>query len=137
MRAVADTNVYISALNFGGTAEEVLALARAGSVTLFVSAPILEEVEGVLIKKFAWSARSAGDAIAAIRGFATVVSPRETLRIILHDDPDNRILECAVEAAADAVLTGDHDLLQLGTFRSIRILSPRQFLEERNRQAGA
>ena len=136
MRAVADTNVYISALNFGGTAEGVLALARAGTVTLFVSSPILDEVEGVLIKKFDWSTRSAKDAIAAIRGFTTVVRPKEMLRVIVDDDPDNRIHECAVEAGANVVITGDHDLRQLGAFRNIRILSPRQFLEEQERQAG-
>jgi putative PIN family toxin of toxin-antitoxin system len=135
VRAVADTNVYISALNFGGTAEGVLALARAGTVTLFVSSSILDEVEGSLIKKFEWSARSARDAITAIRGFTTVVRPREVVRVIVNDDPDNRILECAVEARADVVITGDHDLRQLGAFRNIRIQSPRQFLEEQKRQA--
>lgn len=136
MRAVADTNVYISALNFGGAAEDVLALARAGAVTLFVSSPILDEVDEVRIRKFVWSTRSAQDVIAAIRGFTTVVRPREVLRIIVHDNPDNRVLECAVEAEAEAVITGDHDLRQLGTFRSIRIVSPRHFLEEQERQAG-
>ena len=80
MRAVADSNVYVSALNFGGAAEDVLALARAGAVTLFVSSPILDEVERVLIKTFDWSTRSAKDAIAAIRGFTTVVRPKEAAR---------------------------------------------------------
>ena len=136
MRAVADSNVYVSALNFGGAAEDVLALARAGAVTLFVSSPILDEVERVLIKTFDWSTRSAKDAIAAIRGFTTVVRPREVLRVIVHDEPDNRILECAVEAGAEAVITGDHDLRQLGTFRNIRILNRRHFLEEQEGHAG-
>jgi predicted nucleic acid-binding protein len=58
------------------------------------------------------------------------------LWVIAHDDPDNRILECAVEAGAEAVITGDHDLRQLGTFRDIRILSPRHFLEEQEHHAG-
>ena len=136
MRAVADSNVYTSALNFGGAAEDVLALARAGAVTLFVSSPILDEVDEVLSRKFAWSTRSAQDAIAAIRGFTTVVRPKEVLRVIGDDDPDNRILACAVEAGAEAGLMGDHDLRQLGTFRSIRIVGPRHFLEEQERQAG-
>lgn len=136
MRVVADSNVSVSALNFGGAAEGVLALARAGAVTLFVSSPILDEVDEVRIKKFDWSIRSAQDAIAAIRGFTTVARPREVLRVIIDDDPDNRILECAVEAGAEAVITGDHDLRQLGTFRSIRIVSLRHFLEEQEPQAG-
>ncbi len=67
MWAVADTNVYISALNFGGTPEEVLALARAGAIQLFVSPPILKEVERVLLRKFQWSAKATRGAIAAIQ----------------------------------------------------------------------
>ena len=55
-------------------------------------------------------------------------------KVYINDDPDNRILECAVEAGANVVITGDHDLRQLGAFRNIRILSPRQFLEEQKRQ---
>ena len=42
--------------------------------------------------------------------------------VYINDDPDNRILECAVEAGANVVITGDHDLRQLGAFRNIRIL---------------
>lgn len=90
----------------------------------------------VHLKKFEWSTGSAKDAIAAIRGFTTVVRPKEVLRVIGDDDPDNRILACAVEAGAEAVITGDHDLRQLGTFRSIRPVSPRHLLEEQERQAG-
>ncbi len=56
MRVVADTNVYIFALNFGGTADDVLALGRTQVILLFISSSILEEIEGVLLSKFQWSA---------------------------------------------------------------------------------
>ena len=92
MRAVADTNVYISALNFGGT-EEVLALGRAEVVELFVSPSILKEIEGVLIRKFQWSANRARQAIAAIQEFAQLVRPKETIHLITDDESDNRILK--------------------------------------------
>ena len=129
MRAVADTNVYISALNFGGTAEEVLALGRAEVVEFFVSPQILKEIEGVLIRKFQWSAKRARQAIAAIQEFAQLVRPKETIHLITEDKPDNRILECALEAQADVVITGDKHLRQLETFRGILIVSPGEFLE--------
>ena len=129
MRAVADTNVYISALNFGGTAEEVLALGRAEVVELFVSSAILKEIEGVLIRKFQWSAKRARQAITAIQEFAQLVRPKETVHLIREDEPDNRILECALEAQVDVVITGDKHLRQLETFRDILIVSPREFLE--------
>lgn len=129
MRAVADTNVYISALNFGGTAEEVLALGRAQEVQLFISPSILEEIEGVLLRKFQWSAPRTRQAIAAIQEFAQLAHPKETINLIPEDAPDNRILEYAVEAKAEAVITGDEHLRQLKTFRGIPLITPAQFLE--------
>lgn len=129
MRAVADTNVYISALNFGGTAEEVLALGRAQAIQLFISPPILTEVEEVLMWKFRWSAKRSRQAVAAIQAFAQLVHPKEILHVITEDEPDNRILECALEAKAEVVITGDAHLRQLKTFRGIPIVSPGEFLD--------
>ncbi|MBI2371289.1 MAG: putative toxin-antitoxin system toxin component, PIN family [Deltaproteobacteria bacterium] len=133
MRAVADTNVYISALNFGGTAEEVLALGRANILQLFISPSILQEIEGVLLRKFHWSATRTRQALAVIQGFAQLVRPKEAIHFIAEDEPDNRILECALEADADLIITGDHHLRGLKTFRGIPILSPGEFLETHRR----
>lgn len=130
IRIVADTNVYISALNFGGVADEVLNLARSGEVALFISPPILHEAEGVLKHKFRWSARRVQEALALLQSLAQVVFPQGQLHLIQEDEPDNRILECAVEANADLVVSGDTAHLQkLRVFRGIVILSPREFLE--------
>jgi putative PIN family toxin of toxin-antitoxin system len=128
-RIVADTNVYISALNFAGTADEVLALGRAGAIEVFISPPILEEIETVLVRKFRWAAPRVGEAVRAIRRFAVLVNPREPVTIVRDDETDNRILECALAASADTIVTGDHHLLKLKRFRGILIASPRQFLD--------
>lgn len=132
IRMVADTNVYISALNFGGVADEVLGLARSSQVTLFISPPILDEIEEVLKLKFEWSARGVQEALALLQAFTQVVFPKEQLRLIQEDEPDNRILEGAVEANVDLVASGDTAHLQkLKVFHGIVILSPRDFLESR------
>lgn len=128
MRAVADTNVYISALNFGGTPEEVLGLGRARTIQLFISPLILKEIEEVLLRQFCWSARNVRKASTAIQEFTQLVHPKETIHLITEDEPDNRILECAVEADADCVITGDQHLRQLKMFRGISIVSSREFL---------
>lgn len=78
-RIVADTNVYISALNFVGTTDEVLALGRAGVIEVFISPPILEEIEGVLLRKFGWAAPRVREAARAIRNFAVLVNPEESV----------------------------------------------------------
>ena len=130
MRAVAESNVYISALNFGGTAEEVVALGRAQMLQLFISPSILKEIGAVLMRKFQWSGTRTRQAIAAIQEFARLVQPKETVQLITEDEPDNRILDCAIEAKAEVVITGDEHLRRLKTFRGIPILSPGEFLEE-------
>jgi putative PIN family toxin of toxin-antitoxin system len=133
-RIVADTNVYISALNFAGTADEVLALGRAGVIEVFISPPILEEIETVLVRKFRWAAPRVREAVRAIRRFAVLVNPGDPVNIVRDDEPDNRILECALAARADTIVTGDQHLLKLKRFRDILIASRRQFLDAGTRR---
>lgn len=131
IRVVADTNVYISALNFGG---EVLSLARAGDIALFVSPPLIDQVEGVLLGKFRWSARRTREALAGLRKFTHLVHPKEKITAIKEDDPDNRVLDCAVEPRADLIVSGDKKhLLKIRTFRGMAIRGPGEFLELRRR----
>ena len=59
---------------------------------------------------------------------ARTVTPAVQLDIIKEDPPDNRILECAVAAGSDYLVTGDKDLLRLGRYDSIRILTVSEFL---------
>jgi putative PIN family toxin of toxin-antitoxin system len=126
LRAVADTNVYISALDFGGVPDDVLALARQGLIQLFVSPSILEEIEGVLFRKFEWSQDRIREAIALIRGFAAELSPLVDLDVITEDDPDNRILECAVAADAAFIVTGDRPSPTPGALPRHRHPQPRR-----------
>ena len=60
---------------------------------------------------------------------STVVKPRRKLAV-LADELDNRILECAVTGGADAVVTGDKAILALKTFRKVKLLSLRAYLED-------
>jgi putative PIN family toxin of toxin-antitoxin system len=128
-RVVADTNVYISALNFAGIADEVLGLGRAGVIEIFISPPILDEIEAVLLRKFVWTPPRVRAAVRAIRRFAVLVHPEDPVSVVHDDEPDNRILECAVAARAEVIVTGDQHLRKLRRFRGILIASPREFLD--------
>jgi predicted nucleic acid-binding protein len=79
IRIVADTNVYVSAIVFGGTCETILALARAGVVDLAISPPILRELRSVLRDTFAWPDTRVHEAIAEIAGLSSLVRP--TMRL--------------------------------------------------------
>jgi putative PIN family toxin of toxin-antitoxin system len=130
MRRVAvDSNVLISALHFGGPPEELLTLANEGGVDLFVSPFILSETARVLKQKLGWTDKAVRDALVLVTEVATVVEPTITLNAVAADEPDNRILECAVHAHVDFLVTGDkRHLLPLSRYRGIRILTPRECL---------
>lgn len=131
LRVVLDSNVYLSAILFGGVPEAILAEARRGAIGLAVSNPILDEVTRVLHRKFGWSRDQARQARREIASLATLVAPLERVTVITEDEPDNRVLECALAAAAQAIVTGDRRHLRpLQTFREMRILTPREFLGE-------
>ncbi|MGH7302340.1 MAG: putative toxin-antitoxin system toxin component, PIN family [Candidatus Rokuibacteriota bacterium] len=133
-RVVADTNVYISALNFAGRADDVLALARAGVIEMYVSPAIIDEIAGVLARKFGWSAPRIREATRAINDFTVLVHPTQPVNLVHEDEADNRILECALAARADTIITGDHHLLRLRRFRATRITTPREFLDTEDRR---
>jgi len=132
MLVVLDANVIISALHLPQSRlTRILTLVHAGKIDLTISPFILDEVKGVLVKKFGWTGDRAQEAKQLIRSMAVViVDPKERISVIKGNDADNRILECAVEASADFLITGDKEhLLPLRHFRGIRIVSPAAFLE--------
>jgi len=131
LRVVSDTNIYVSAFNFGGLPSKILELAQEGHILLFVSVAILQELAGVLTRKFAWPKERTSLASANLRRFTYLVNPAMRLDVVREDPTDNRILECALEAGADVIVSGDSHLLKLKTFQRTEILTPRQFLRGR------
>lgn len=123
MRLVFDTNVYVSTfLVPEGKAALAVQLAGSGVFELVVSAEILSEVIDKLRSKFEYSESVLEETERSIREAATVIEPDVELSV-LEDDPDNRILECAVTAGASAIVTGDRGLLALGSYEGIGIMT--------------
>ena len=130
LRVTADTNIFISGLIFPrGKPFQLLDLAREGKISLTVSEAILDEVGGVLARKFNWPPEDVADARKRITAMARTVQPAVQLDIIKEDPADNRILECASAAGSDYIVSGDNDLLRLGRYDSIKILSVADFLD--------
>jgi putative PIN family toxin of toxin-antitoxin system len=128
LRVVADTNVFVSIFQFGGRIGQILDLAIQGAVELCISDPIVEELRGVLGEKFHWPVERTGAAAGTLLRFCRLVDPQEPVSVC-RDPDDDRILECALAACADLIVTGDRDLLDLGVFRDTPIMTPRQFLD--------
>lgn len=128
MRIALDTNVLVSATVFGGAPRAVLALAIEGTARLVVSRVLMDEYERVLHAKFGFSARAARETRNEVESMSDLIDPDPvpaTSRV--HDD-DN-VLAAAVAGMCDAIVSGDDDLLALGSFRGIRIVTPREFLD--------
>ncbi len=128
-RIVLDTNVIVSALVFGGIPRGVLELAEAGQSEFFYSEPIQTEVRRVLSEKFDWPEAVLRQALPTLWSMGKLIVPRLTINAVPDDPDDNRILECAVEAHAQVIVSGDRHLLALQTYKSIPIVTPRQFID--------
>lgn len=128
MRAVFDTNIFISAFLLpGGHGDKAYRLAIWGSVELYSSPAIITEVASTLRTKFEWDSANTLLAVRSIGRVATVIKPVQRLKV-LSDDPDKRILECAVESDADLIVTGDRHLLGLKSYEGLAVVRLRDFL---------
>lgn len=129
--ATADTNIYISGLRFGGVPERFLDLAAAGKFRLDISNAILNEILRVLREKFQWSAERLQEAEEDIRSYTHHVSPTEALDVIQIDSSDNRILESAITAKSDYIVTGDtRHILPLGSYGGAAIVKAAEFMRQ-------
>lgn len=128
-RVVFDTNIYISAfITPGGRGETAYRQAMEGAIELYSSVPILTETAGKLTNKFGWSDDRVTAAVRHIAATATVIKPTVSISL-LADEPDNRILECAVTAQAEFIVTGDRHLLAFVIYENIAIITLAEFLD--------
>jgi putative PIN family toxin of toxin-antitoxin system len=125
----ADTNIYISALVFSGTPRQFLLQAEAGRFELAISTAILNELQGVLRDKFAWAESQIAETLSLLAGCTLLVQPAQTLDVVPDDPDDNRVIECALAAGSRFIVTGDGDLLRLGSYANIQILNVADFLK--------
>jgi putative PIN family toxin of toxin-antitoxin system len=128
---VCDTNVLVSAFAFpGGLPERIFRGVLTGRFQHATSPDILTELSRVLRCKLALAPERAAAVHDLLVRRSKLVYPSRRLRIVREDDADNRILECADEAKADFVVTGDrHHLLPLGRHGRTVIISPRDFAD--------
>ncbi|WP_019501092.1 putative toxin-antitoxin system toxin component, PIN family [Pseudanabaena sp. PCC 6802] len=133
MRIVLDVNVWISGLLWGGTPSRLFRLARNTQISLFVSDTLLLELETTLRhakfqQRLQQRACTVETLMAVVRELSEIC-PTVPIRIAeLRDPKDNKILGTALSANAEALITGDLDLLVLIKVNGIPILNPQDFL---------
>lgn len=123
MRVVFDSNVLLAALMFpGGRADAAVARILEGRDELIISLPIIREILSVLASKFSRDNEEISRVAVVLGEIGTVVDPSRRLSVF-RDEPDNRILECAVEGKAEVIVTGDKAILALGEYDAIRLIT--------------
>jgi putative PIN family toxin of toxin-antitoxin system len=127
--ATFDTNIHIRAFNFGGPAAVLLGYARAGHFRIDISEAILQETADVLREKFRRDPYTIHDVRQKLEALCNRVAPTQVLNVIKEDPDDNRILECAVTAKSDYIVSEDKDLLRVGRYKGIAIVTVADFLK--------
>lgn len=129
MRIVVDTNGIVSALVFGGLPRRVFEVVEDGFCELFYSTEIEREVHRVLRDKFGWDDEVLDRYLPILWALGERVTPRRRVSVVRDDPDDNRIIECALAAGANWIVSGDRHLLGLIEYEGIAIVTPREFLK--------
>ena len=128
IRLVLDTNVYIAAASPKSYIAKFLFASKTGinPYRLYVSPQILVEIQAKLIDRLGYPQAKAVEFVRSIEAVAKVVYPKQQIKVIKRDPDDDKILECAVEAKADMIISADKDLLDLKSYKSVAIVHPSQ-----------
>jgi len=126
-RIVIDTNVYISAIFWGGKPREVLELGRSGRISIFTSSEIHAEIEMKLKTKFRIEENEVAQILLDYAMFTLPIKPLHRVTVIEADPDDDKFIECAVAAKAGYIVSGDKHLLNLKNYQGIQIMKASLF----------
>jgi len=130
MKIVLDTNIFISSFFWGGTPRKIVERIIDGNDDLFTCKGILQETASVMARpKFNVSDEYIVRFINSIEEVANHIVLIGVVQHVCRDREDDKILECALLANADYIITGDEDLLTLKEFRGIKIVTANEYLK--------
>jgi uncharacterized protein len=133
IRAVVDTNIIVSGVLWFGVPGRVVDAVLDGTILSITSELILAELTRVLSRtkfepKFSELGLTSASIITRIRRSSEIILPASIVDTPVRDPKDVMLLECAVAGAVDYLVSGDKDLVDLGSYRDIPILTPVEFL---------
>ena len=133
MKAVLDTSVFVSAfLKRNGVSGGLVEHARRGRFKIVTSRDILQETQSSLGRRqprYGYSLLSVDRFVDGISAMAFVVGDLPEVAPVCRDPNDEHVLAAAIAAKADVIVAGDKDLLTIGEYDGIDILSVRTFLD--------
>ena len=129
MRIVFDTNVLISSTLWDESiAQKLLFKLIVLDAKIFTSIPIISEYKNVLKRDFDYIEEEIESILEKIISFLTVIQVAEEVDIVKKDPDDNKIMECALSSSSEYIVTYDKHLLDIETFKGIKIVKPQGLL---------
>jgi putative PIN family toxin of toxin-antitoxin system len=133
MKIVIDTNVFVSSFFWGGHPREVFERIINGIDELFITDEIIKEISVIMnSSKFNTNINEIEDYVNIIEKYSKKVIPQNVPESISRDKDDDKILQCGIDGNVDFIVTGDKDLLVLKEYKTIKIISPKDYLERKN-----
>ncbi len=129
---VFDTNIFISAVFWEGKSYILVKKAINQEIIVFISNYILDEIRKVLVRDFNLEKQEIVDVVNAVLYFTHLIETKESVKIVKDDPKDDQILDCALACNADFIVSQDNHLLNLKSFRNIKIISPEEFIKTCN-----
>ena len=131
MRIVIDSNVWISALVFGGNPRRIFEQVVANGWTIVASEEIYTEIRRVLVTKFDNFLEDFDIFQAILRPYIEIIKLGGVKVTLCRDEDDNRVIETATIGNAGYIISGDKDLLVLENFERAEILTPTDFISKK------
>lgn len=128
INVVIDTNIYISAIFWGGKPREVIDLGRDNKIQIFSSLEIENEISRKLREKFNLPINEVEKIMIDFSTFTIPVITANRLKIIHEDPDDDKFIECGVQCKAGYIVSGDKHLLNLKEYAGMKILKASEFL---------
>jgi putative PIN family toxin of toxin-antitoxin system len=133
LKIVLDTNVWVSALIWGGKPAAIIEAAEQRTINIFVSEPVIEEISRVLsypkIEKIYQHQLTRQHLMEQVLKNANFVEVTTDLKVIKEHPADDKILECAVSAKADYIVSGDKHLLNAVSYKKMQIIFVNEFMK--------
>jgi hypothetical protein len=136
LKVVLDTNVFVSGLmGVGSPPRQIIDAWLDDRFTLVTSLYLVAELNHVLsypriADRLQVNSTHTEQILAALLSQAVIVPGNVKLPGVTRDPKDDAVVACAVEGKADRIVSGDQDLLVLGTYQGIRVVTPAQFAEQ-------
>ena len=129
-KVVIDSNIFVSGFGWNGKPEEVLKLIKDRQIVNYSSAEIFEEISRVVsYPKLRFSEPLQIAILEFVLFYSEFVAPQKRIFTVTEDPDDNKFLECAMEAKADYIISGDPHLLDMKKSKTVKIVTASEFLD--------